>query len=129
LCHSPTMMQWWRRRFPGSPKSEWDERAERLLAAKADRRRRLEGQEDAVRKLEALLFEHDPVGINFEVNTDEYRAEAETITLRRAEAKSVDDVLRIVYEEFVRWFDTVAGPKSRYESIAHELWTDWSGDS
>jgi len=36
-----------------------------------------------------------------EENLDEYRAEAQTITLRRREARSVEDVRRIAHEEFV----------------------------
>jgi hypothetical protein len=52
----------------------------------------------------ALLFESDPIGINFGDNTDEYEPEAGTILPRLASAKSVDDVQTIVDEEFSRWF-------------------------
>lgn len=79
-----------------------------------------------VQVVEALLFRHDPIGINGG-DPDEYRPEAETITRRRPEARSVDDVRRIVHGEFVRWFglDT-AGPPARYQGIAQEIWTLWS---
>jgi hypothetical protein len=73
------------------------------------------------------LFQHDPIGINFEDNSDEHRPEAETIALRRREAHSVDDVRRITHEEFVRWFDPKsAGPESRYQPVAEDIWRVWT---
>ncbi len=103
------------------------ERRSAVQAASRERERQLLGQEDAVQTLEALLFRHDPIGLNYEDNLDEYRAEAQTITLRRSEARSVDDGRRIAHEEFVRWFDVdIAGPPQRYQSIAEEIWADWS---
>jgi hypothetical protein len=50
----------------------------------------------------ALLFRHDPVGINFEHNTDEYEPKVGTILPRPHECQSADDVLAVVYEEFLR---------------------------
>lgn len=85
------------------------------------------GEEATVQWLEALLFRHDPIGIDFEHNTDEYRAEAETIALRRDESTSVEDTQRVVHDEFVRWFgDGTAGPPERYAAIAGEIWGRWS---
>ena len=85
------------------------------------------GQEHIVDALEQLLFRHDPIGINFEDNTDEYRAEAETITLRLPDSSGVEDVQRIVHEEFVHWFDEkLAGPPERYAALAGEIWDLWS---
>lgn len=100
----------------------------RIKADKGERLRRLVGQEDRVTQLERLLFEHDPIGINFEDNTDEYRPEAETITLRLPEAASEVDLLRIIHEAFVQWFGSpTAGPISRYQRIASEILGDASG--
>ncbi|EHR63746.1 hypothetical protein SaccyDRAFT_4951 [Saccharomonospora cyanea NA-134] len=80
-------------------------------------------------EIEALLFRHDPIGLNFEDNTDEYRSEAETIALRLPEASSVADVRRMAHEEFVRWFDAeLAGPESRYTAIAQEVWRLWNSN-
>jgi hypothetical protein len=93
---------------------------------RAERRRLLTESEQLVLDLEALLFRHDPMGINYETNLDEYRSEAETITLRRAEAKSVDDVRRIVNEEFIRWFDGVSVVRpDAFDVIARETWALW----
>ena len=78
-------------------------------------------------QVRTLLFERDPIGLNFESNTDEYRSEAETIALRFLGDASVLDPGLIVYEEFVRWFGSdVCGPRERYDSIGRELWEIWA---
>jgi hypothetical protein len=119
-------MPFWRRskQTPADSDRQWrEEIAPRIKAATEERQRRLVGQEDTVAQLERLLFEDDPIGINFEENVDEYRAEAETITLRLPEATSEDELLRIVHEEFVQWFDAhTAGPPGRYAGIASGIW-------
>jgi hypothetical protein len=75
-----------------------------------------------------LLFRRDPIGMIFErdTNTDEYEPEAETILPLLRSCRSVDDVLRVVHGEFVRWFDAgTAGPQERYKGIALEIWQLW----
>ncbi len=70
-----------------------------------------------------ILFEADPVGINFETNTDEYEPEVGTILPRLVECHSSTDVRRVVHEEFVRWFDAdIAGPIENYTEIADQIW-------
>jgi hypothetical protein len=84
---------------------QWQEEIRpRVEADRAERARLLVGKEELVSAIEALLFAADPIGINFEHNTDEYRPEAETIALRIPETATVDELHRIVFEEFVRWF-------------------------
>lgn len=74
-------------------------------------------------RIEELLFRHDPIGINFGHNTDEYRSEAEVITIRLPEAATVHDLQRIIHEEFVRWFDaSAAGPVECYDAITRDIW-------
>lgn len=75
----------------------------------------------------ALLFRHDPIGIAFDnENTDEYEPETGTILPRLRDCASGGDVLRVVYEEFVRWFDADnAGPEEGYAEIASEIWLLW----
>ncbi len=74
----------------------------------------------------ALLFRHDPIGINFDENTDEYEPEAGTILPRLSGCKSEDEVRNVVHEEFVHWFDPdTAGPPERYARIASEIWETW----
>lgn len=74
----------------------------------------------------AALFEDDPIGINFEENTDEYEPEAGTIIPRLTQAQSVQDVVAIVHEEFCRWFGAEdAGPIEKYKNVASKIWELW----
>ena len=74
----------------------------------------------------ALLFQCDPMGINFGDNADEYEPETGTILPKLAGAKSVDDVQSIVCEEFCRWFGEVeAGPRENYKVVAVKIWEMW----
>jgi hypothetical protein len=74
------------------------------------------------------LFSHDPIGINFgdTDNPDEYEPETGTILPRLAACTSSDEVLQVVHQEFVRWFDLdTAGPPERYAQVALDLWQLW----
>ncbi len=74
----------------------------------------------------ALLFRHDPIGINFDTNPDEYEPEVGTILPKLRICESASDVLQVVHEEFVRWFGPItAGPKERYVEISAEIWQLW----
>jgi hypothetical protein len=78
----------------------------------------------------AILVRHDPIGITFETNADEYESEARTILPRLADCESADDVQQVTYEEFVRWFDdSTVGPFETYQSIAQEIWQVWTAYS
>jgi hypothetical protein len=88
-------------------------------------RRRLKAEYGEVYDaVSALLFREDPMGINFEFNTDEYESEVGTILPRLASCRSAADVTRVVYEEFSLWFGE---PRelSQYEHIGDEIWTIW----
>ena len=79
-----------------------------------------------------ILFRHDPVGINFDSNTDEYEPEAETILPRLWNCRSAEDAAEVVHQEFQHWFTPeVAGPREKYDELAAEIWRVWSlrGDS
>ena len=72
----------------------------------------------------SLRDRHDPIGINFEDNTDEYDPEAGTILPRLRRDLSVEKTTGIVHEEFVRWFERkTAGSRERYSPIAAEIMT------
>jgi hypothetical protein len=77
----------------------------------------------------ALLYRHDPIGINFEINPDEYEPEVGTILPRLDGCRSVEDVQRVVYEEFRRWFASSAGSYEKYSEVASELWEVWKRHS
>lgn len=69
----------------------------------------------------ALLADHDPIGIAF--HPSEYDPEVRTILPRLGEAATVEDLTSILHEEFVRWFSPhIAGPPSRYQPLAEDLW-------
>lgn len=109
---------------------EWEAKAEVLRATQADRARRLVGYESVVASFERLLFERDPMGLNFETNTDEYRPEAETIALRFLEDEPTGDPALVAYEEFASWFgEGTCGPRATYERIGPELWSIWTASS
>jgi len=77
-------------------------------------------------RLSQLLFEADPVGINFESNTDEYDPEVGTILPRLEGARSADEVQTIVHEEFCRWFEPeIAGATERYVAVSQRIWSEW----
>jgi hypothetical protein len=85
-------------------------------------------------RVSRLLFNWDPIGINFEDNTDEYEPEVGSILPRLRSCASAADVQRVVHEEFCRWFDVdQAGPLESYERIGRDIWaeirgTRWSGE-
>ena len=81
-------------------------------------------------RVSAILFEEDPIGINFADNTDEYEPEVDTILPRLKTCHTVADVQAVVHEEMVRWFDPVtAGPAERYATIATRIWALIGGGS
>jgi hypothetical protein len=89
-----------------------------------ERRRLREEYKLLYDQVAALLFRRDPIGINFESNTDEYEPEVGTILPRLRTCTSVDDVATVVFEEFVRWFGE-AGSREAYLEIASDIWTLW----
>lgn len=79
-------------------------------------------------EVEGILFEFDPMGINFEDSTDEYDPEVDTILPRLKTVNTETDVLHIVHEEFCRWFDAeLVGKKNNpiYIEIAKKVWLAW----
>ena len=80
--------------------------------------------QELVAELVVLLYRHDPIGIAFGDNPDEYAPEAGTVAVLLEDARTVDDVRAVVHAEFVRWFDEdTAGPVERYDSLAEEIRT------
>ncbi len=99
-----------------------------MTEAEQNRRRRAELRHRygaAYELVSDILFTEDPVGINFEENTDEYEPEVCTILPRLGSCRSADDVTRVVHEEFVKWFDaSTAGPTERYNAVAKRIWEE-----
>jgi hypothetical protein len=73
-----------------------------------------------------ILFKHDPIELNYVDNTDEYESEARTILPRLKTCHSVEDVLNVVHEEFLKWFDSESvGAKETHRKIAEDIWLLW----
>lgn len=81
------------------------------------------------------LRETDPLGlISGGAPNDEYEPEVSTVSPRLREARAVDDVRRILHEEFVHWFGAdIAGAADNYAKAAQRIWEECSryvvGDS
>jgi len=94
------------------------------MAAERDALKRQYGKLFAA--ISEALFEADPVGINFEINTDEYELEVGTIIPRLSSARLAEDVQAIIHEVFCRWSDPVStGPKEKYAAVSEKVWTLW----
>jgi hypothetical protein len=99
--------------------SRWKAEVEARRAAKQSLR---EYWGPAYERLSSILFETDPVGINFESNTDEYEPEVEAILPRLGLCRSPESVEAMVHEEMVRWFDaSTVGPIERYGVVAERI--------
>lgn len=78
-------------------------------------------------RVTSILFRVDPMGINFEDNTDEYDPETDTILPRLPNCTSLDDVRKVVSEEFERWFDSDmvnTGNRKHFDEIASAIWSE-----
>jgi len=70
-----------------------------------------------------ILFLHDPIGINFGSNIDEYDPEVRTILPSLVKCTNIQDIKQIIHEEFTSWFSAdLAGSESQYQKIAEEIW-------
>ena len=91
----------------------------------AARRALTKAYSTAFGRLSQILFEEDPIGINFEDNTDEYDPEARTILPGLRHCRTIDEIQSLLYLAFVRWFDAeIAGPPARYRRAAERIWTE-----
>jgi len=99
---------------------------EELEGRRKQRRQMKSEHKELFAEVSAIFFRHDPIGINFETNTDEYEPETGTVLARLKEAGSARDLGRIIHEVFVLWFSPAdAGPESRYTVIANDVWEAW----
>ncbi|MCS6861900.1 MAG: hypothetical protein NZT92_16460 [Abditibacteriales bacterium] len=74
----------------------------------------------------AVLLHHDPVGLNFGLNTDEYMPEARRIIPQLRKAHSPEELCRAIHAMFTSVFGAdLAGPEDAYEALAREVWAVW----
>jgi hypothetical protein len=70
-----------------------------------------------------IFDRHDPVALIASGSpAGEYEPEVSTILPRLREAAGPDDALRIVNEEFEKWFGQ---PASDAEELGREIWSAW----
>lgn len=73
-----------------------------------------------------ILFRHDPIGLNFDDNTEECWPEVAAILPRLRDTATVEQVASLIYAVFVQYFSLdTAGPPPRYVPIARDLWSVW----
>lgn len=81
---------------------------------------------DVLERITAILFQHDPMHLNFEHNTDEYEPEARRILWSLPTINSVDEARHTIRAIFAALFDDrMAGPESRYQRAAEDIWGLW----
>src|SRR5687767_5350213 len=83
----------------------------------AEKERLSDEYQTLFQKIAEVCFRHDPMGINFEGNSDEYEPEVRTILPRLKACQNSDDARTVVHEEFQEWFGSdTAGPSSQTRS-------------
>jgi hypothetical protein len=88
-----------------------------------DRRRFSRAYLALYEEVSSILDRHDLVGlIDAGSPSGEYEPEVSTILPRLREAAGPDDALRIVNEEFEKWFDQAT---SNAEGLGLEIWSAW----
>src|SRR5215471_1145914 len=119
-------MKWFRREKRPPEDAQWERIQAEVRTAKQSRLEQTATQRELVDAVSQILFRADPIGINFETNTDEYDAEAETIVIVLPNAHRPKDVTALTHETFVQWFDAEdAGSIDHYNAVASEIWNLW----
>ena len=99
-------------------------RSDEIAKERAELRKRYKRAYD---RLAALLFEEDPIGINFGDNSDEYEPEVGSILPQLASCRGLDDIQTMVHREFCAWFGAdTAGPSERYARVASRVHSELS---
>lgn len=70
----------------------------------------------------AVLFRFDPAALNFGLNPEEYRPEAETIVSQLENCRSEEDVRGLITRELYEWFDEPTSESPEIPEIAAEVW-------
>ncbi len=74
-------------------------------------------------KVNALLFDADPMRLNFGDNTDEYQIEADHIVEMLHTAQSANEVTDMVFQVFSACFGNEVTPrKETFSPVATKIW-------
>ena len=89
-----------------------------------------EEMKPVIRKVSTILFECDPMCLNFGSNRDEYDPEAVTIISMLKYRESVDDAVDIIVDSFRHWFDQDLSEYKtdrKFIRMAKRIWVAWVG--
>ncbi len=81
-------------------------------------------------EVSAVLFRVDPMGLNYETNTDEYDPETREILARIGSVSDGDQLQMVLHQVFSMMFDpAMAGPLGHYREAAEQIWALWQRHS
>jgi RPA family protein len=93
------------------------------------RKKEIKEYENLLKAITEILSRHDPVGISFREIDNKYEPEAKTILRKLDRCYSVEDVAKMVHQDFKSWFSPeIAGEAENYQKIAEEIWILWSSN-
>jgi|GEM_PF-1357198 len=102
------------------------ERIEKAKLALADCDKVRKQDPQLFKAVSAVMFKLDPMGINYQTNTDEYDPEVGLLIPQLKKCSSPDDVAGALFEIFKSQFDAdMAGKRERYDGLAKEIWKIW----
>lgn len=82
-----------------------------------------------VQEVSSILFECDPMCLDFETNTDEYDFVADTVVLLLKDKETVDDVIEAVISSIKCWFSRDLSnykTNDKFISMSQRIWAAWS---
>lgn len=86
------------------------------------------GQESLVARVQEILFDEDPIGINFGSNIDEYELEAQLVVIALSDKPPVDaeTATALIHEVFVHTFGPeTARASEQYRRSAEKIRDVW----
>lgn len=81
-----------------------------------------------LQSISGILYECDPMCLQWGHNEDEYDPEAVSIIYALHDAKSADDVANVVVREFQHWFSYDLSPykdNPKFVRMCWRIWTAW----
>jgi hypothetical protein len=83
-----------------------------------------------VQEVSSILFECDPMCVEFGTNSDEYDLVADTVVLLLKHKETVDDVIGVIIASIKQWFSSDLSnykTNDKFISMSKRIWTVWSG--
>jgi hypothetical protein len=99
-----------------------------IAAIKAEQKRLLQSSEAATyKKLIKLLVRLDPTGLLGVPSHEDEETNAFALYVFLGNCSSETECLGVIHQQFCHWFsEDVAGPVSRYQFLAKEVWALWN---